>query len=113
MLVVSKPADQSAVQPYDGSSTLAPFYENRASQLLHRLWGYRMYDLEGAVRAAIKDCKQLQKKYKDDDDRRVIATALDYAQSALQAKDKLKMVLAFEMVHQIKAAKRPSAVLKK
>lgn len=72
-----------------------------------------MYDLEGAVRAAIKDCKRLQKKYKRVEDQRVIATALDYAENALHAKDKLKMVLAFEMVDQIKSAKRPSAVLSK
>jgi len=72
-----------------------------------------MHDLEGAVRAAIKDCKQLQKKHNDSEDQRVIATALDYAQRALRAKDKVQMVLAFEMVDQIKSAKRPSAVLKK
>jgi hypothetical protein len=72
-----------------------------------------MYDLEGAVRAAIKDCELLQKKYKGREDLGVVATALDYARNALRAKDKLKMVLAFEMVEQIKTAKRPSAVLKK
>jgi hypothetical protein len=72
-----------------------------------------MYDLPRAVRAAIKDCRQLQKKYTSCEDQQVIATALDYAQNALRAKDKLKMVLAFEMVDQIKSANHPSAVLKK
>jgi hypothetical protein len=72
-----------------------------------------MYDLEGALRAAIKDCEELRQKFKDVKDLDVIATAQDYAENALRAKDKLKMILAFEMVDQIKNAKRPAAVLKK
>lgn len=72
-----------------------------------------MYDLEGAVKAAIKDCKQLQKKHKGAEDQRVIAIALTHAESALKAKDKVNMILAFEMVDQIKTVKRPIDALKK
>jgi hypothetical protein len=71
-----------------------------------------MFDLEGAVKSAMKDCKRLQKKHKDAEDQRVIATALTYAESALKAKDKVRMILAFEMVDRIKIAKRPIDVLK-
>jgi hypothetical protein len=72
-----------------------------------------MYDLEGAVKAAMKDCKRLQKKHTDPEDQRVIAAALTYAEGALKAKDKAKMIVAFEMVDRIKTAKRPIDVLKK
>jgi hypothetical protein len=72
-----------------------------------------MYDLEGAVQAAITDCKRPRKKYTSREDLDVIATALDYAQNALRMIDKLKMVLTFEMVEQIKTAERPASILKK
>jgi len=47
-----------------------------------------MYDLEGAVEDAIRACKQLQKQHRGVEDRRVIATALAYAERALENKNK-------------------------
>jgi hypothetical protein len=64
-----------------------------------------MLDLERAVRASIEDCKLLREKYNRAADQRVLATAIEYAENALSADDKIKMVLAFEMIDQIKNAK--------
>jgi hypothetical protein len=70
-----------------------------------------MYDLQAAVRAAIKDCGGLRDRHRTPADQRVILTAMSYAEAALQSNDALKMTLAFEMVDQIKAARRPADVL--
>lgn len=71
-----------------------------------------MYDLEGAVRAAIKDCKRLKNAHPNVEDQGVIDTAFEYAKKALKAKDIAKMLVAFEMVDQIKNAERPSDLVK-
>jgi hypothetical protein len=71
-----------------------------------------MYDLEGAVRAAITDCKSLKKVHPDIEDQTVLDNTVEYAEKALKAKDIAKMLVAFEMVDQIKNAKRPSDLLK-
>ena len=71
-----------------------------------------MYDLEGAVKSAIEDCKRLKKTYPNNDDQGVLDTALEYVKKSLEAKDVAKMLVAFEMVDQIKNASRPADLLR-